>query len=117
MVLGACKQKPKVEMTPWGTPLTQNDEAVGNQFRLRDILSSGELIMLTLSGPDTYYDYHGRGMGLQYLLCEKFAQHLGVSLRVELCRDTLEMVKKLNEDEGDIIAFSLPKDILFSYVE
>ena len=67
--------------------------------------------MLTLSGPDTYYDYHGRGMGLQYLLCEKFAQHLGVSLRVELCRDTLEMVKKLNEDEGDIIAFSLPKDI------
>ena len=111
MVLGACKQKPKVEMTPWGTPLTQNDEAVGNQFRLRDILSSGELIMLTLSGPDTYYDYHGRGMGLQYLLCEKFAQHLGVSLRVELCRDTLEMVKKLNEDEGDIIAFSLPKDI------
>ena len=98
-------------MTPWGTPLTQNDEAVSNQFRLRDILSSGELIMLTLSGPDTYYDYHGRGMGLQYLLCEKFAQHLGVSLRVELCRDTLEMVKKLNEDEGDIIAFSLPKDI------
>lgn len=111
MLLGACKQKPKVEMTPWGTPLTQNDEAVSNQFRLRDILSSGELIMLTLSGPDTYYDYHGRGMGLQYLLCEKFAQHLGVSLRVELCRDTLEMVKKLNEDEGDIIAFSLPKDI------
>ena len=111
MLLGACKQKPKVEMTPWGTPLTQNDEALSNQFRLRDILSSGELIMLTLSGPDTYYDYHGRGMGLQYLLCEKFAQHLGVSLRVELCRDTLEMVKKLNEDEGDIIAFSLPKDI------
>ena len=111
MVLGACKQQPKVEMTPWGTPLTQNDDAVGNQFRLRDILSSGELIMLTLSGPDTYYDYHGRGMGLQYLLCEKFAQHLGVSLRVELCRDTLEMVKKLNEDEGDIIAFSLPKNI------
>jgi len=111
MVLGACKQQPKVEMTPWGTPLTQNDDAVGNQFRLRDILSSGELIMLTLSGPDTYYDYHGRGMGLQYLLCEKFAQHLGVSLRVELCRDTLEMVKKLNEDEGDIIAFSLPQNI------
>ena len=46
MVLGACKQKPKVEMTPWGTPLTQNDEAVGNQFRLRDILSSGELVFL-----------------------------------------------------------------------
>ena len=67
MLLGACKQKPKVEMTPWGTPLTQNDEALSNQFRLRDILSSGELIMLTLSGPDTYYDYHGRGMGLQYL--------------------------------------------------
>ena len=38
-------------------------------YRLDDIISNGELIMLTISGPDTYYDYHGHGMGLQYLMC------------------------------------------------
>lgn len=67
------------------------------------------MIMLTLSGPETYYDYRGRGMGSQFLLCEKFAQHLGVSLRVELCGDTAEMVRRLRDGEGDVIAFLLPK--------
>ncbi len=33
-------------------------------------------------------------MGLQYLLCEKFAQQIGVSLRVEECKDTAEMVSQ-----------------------
>ena len=50
--------------------------------------------MLTVNGPTTYYDYHSHGMGLQYLLCEKFAQQIGVSLRVEECKDTAEMVRK-----------------------
>lgn len=65
--------------------------------------------MLTLSGPETYYDYHGHGMGLQYLLCEKFAQKLGVSLRVEVCKDTAEMVSRLKNGDADVIAFPLPK--------
>jgi len=65
--------------------------------------------MLTLSGPTTYYDYHSRGMGLEYLLCEKFASMLGVSLRVEVCRDTAEMVDRLNNGDGDIIAFPMDK--------
>ena len=80
-------------------------------YRLDDIISNGELIMLTLSGPDTYYDYHGHGMGLQYLMCEKFAQKLGVSLRVEVCKDTLELEQKLRKGEADIAALQLDKPI------
>lgn len=38
------------------------------------ISESGELIIGTISGPDTYFDYQGRGMGLQYALAENFAQ-------------------------------------------
>ena len=65
--------------------------------------------MLTVNGPTTYYDYHGHGMGLQYLLCEKFAQQIGVSLRVEECKDTAEMVSKLRKGEGDLIAVPLAR--------
>ena len=87
-------------------------------FSLEDIQENGELIMLTVNGPTTYYDYHNHGMGLQYLLCEKFAQQIGVSLRVEECKDTTEMIQKLTKGEGDIIAVPLSRkqtkgDLLF----
>lgn len=65
--------------------------------------------MLTLTGGDTYFDYHGRGMGTQFLLCERFAQQLGVLLRVETCKDTAEMTHRLLAGEGDIIVFQMPR--------
>ena len=65
--------------------------------------------MLTMSGPDTYFDYHGRGMGTQYLLCEKMAQKMGVSLRVEVCKNKGEMLSRLRGGDGDIIVWQLPR--------
>lgn len=113
-IIGCEKQKQQ-EMTPWGTPVDSETgvpvsviQQTDSTSSLSSIQSSGEMILLTQSGPETYYDYHGRSMGTQYLLCEKFAQHLGVSLRVEVCKDSLEMLKRLKEGEGDIAAFELP---------
>ena len=106
----SCRDKNKQVTTPWGTTLNE-DSVPGNSFTLDDIMNNGELIMLTMTGPETYYDYHNHGMGLQYLLCEKFAQQLGVSLRVEVCKDTAEMVRRLERGEGDVIAFPLPKSL------
>ena len=126
MFIGCSSKKEQPEMTPWGTPVGEEGESdsvsTSNHpdkgFSLDDILSNGEMIMLTVNGPTTYYDYHNRGMGLQYLLCEKFAQDIGVSLRVEECKDTAEMVSKLEKGEGDVIAVPLPRkstkgDLLF----
>lgn len=110
LLLGACQQKKKQEFTPWGTPIEASD-SVKEGFTLTDIVNNGEMIMLTLSGPDTYFDYHGRGMGLQYMLCERFAQRLGVSLRVEVCRDTTELIRKLQAGDGDIAAVQLRRGI------
>ncbi len=114
LMLAACnhkKQNQPVE-TPWGTTLGADTAVATNgTFSLSDIIRNGELIMLTLTGPENYYDYHGRGMGLQYLLCERFAKSLGVSLRVEVCKDTTEMVEKLKNGEGDLVAFFLPKRV------
>lgn len=135
ILLGSCEdKKPQQELTPWGTPIGEVEgmsdgeeegaEEAANKntrqkgFSLEDIQENGELIMLTVNGPTTYYDYHNHGMGLQYLLCEKFAQQIGVSLRVEECKDTTEMIQKLTKGEGDIIAVPLSRkqtkgDLLF----
>lgn len=106
----ACKgRKDERVITPWGE--VTDSVAGGDDFDLTQIVANGELIMLTVSGPDTYYDYHGRPLGVQYMLCQKFAEKLGVSLRVEVCRDTSEMVRKLEADEADIIATPLPRNL------
>lgn len=97
-------------MTPWGEVSTDSIPVDG-RFTLKDIVSNGELIVLTMSGPETYYDYRGRGLGTQYLLCERFARKIGVSVRVELCKDTAEMVKRLENGDADLIAFPLPKNV------
>lgn len=109
--LESCEEKKKAEMTPWGSVVGEDSVETKQGFTLSDIVSNGELIMLTLSGPESYYDYHGRGMGLQYLLCERFAHDLGVSLRVEVCKDTTEMVNRLKQGDGDLIAFQLPRSV------
>ena len=105
-----CTEKKSQEFTPWGTPLDQEQTPINKNFSLNDIQESGELIMLTMSGPDTYFDYHGMGMGTQYLICEKYAQHLGVSLRVETCKTKAEMLKRLDNGDADIIVYQMPKN-------
>lgn len=111
-ILQSCADNKKDDkiVTPWGEVSTDN-VPTDSRFNVSDIVSGGELIALTMTGPDTYYDYHGRGMGTQYLLCERFARRLGVSLRVELCRDTAEMLSRLADGDGDIIVYQLPKKI------
>lgn len=107
----SCKEKPRAEVTPWGSVVGETADSIApaGSLSVGDIQAGGELIMLTMTGADTYFDYHGHGVGTQYLLCEKFAQHLGVSLRVETCKDTAEMTRRLQAGEGDIIVFQLPK--------
>ena len=125
MLASCADKKPQQELTPWGTPVGEVEGMDGGEdgqadgekspqkpkhgLSLNDIQENGELIMLTVNGPTTYYDYHNHGMGQQYLLCEKFAQQIGVSLRVEECKDTTEMIQKLQAGQGDVIAVPLPR--------
>lgn len=66
-VMLSCAEKKKEPLvTPWGE--VQTDTILPNDnFTVSDIVGNGELIALTLTGPETYYDYRGRGMGAQYL--------------------------------------------------
>lgn len=113
--LSACQKKPATEVTPWGATVNVDASAEEASYdtipqnsddpsSLNEIQQSGELIMLTLSGPETYYEYHGKGLGVHYLLCEKLAEHLSVTVRVDICKDTLDLLQRLRDGEGDIIA-------------
>lgn len=104
-----CIGKSQPEQTPWGDTFG-NDTTTSTRFTLTDMQESGEMVMATMSGPDTYYEYRGRELGTQFLICEKFAQKIGVSLRVEVCKSVDEMVKKLNAGDADIIACKIPRN-------
>lgn len=105
----ACSQRQENVSPPW---ISEVDSADAESFDLIQIEQAGELIALTLSGPETYYDYRGKSLGLQYLLCQQFARHLGVRLRMETCRDTAELMARLDEGYADMIAVEFPHDSL-----
>lgn len=81
-------------------------------YDLSDITISGELIVATLSGPDTYFDYQGQPMGLQYALAADFAHREGLRVRMETAHDTLELIDMLRKGEADIIALPLPLQVI-----
>ena len=107
LFVGCQQKKQEKVMTPWGeiTDTIPTDDS----FDLDDIQRNGELIALTLTGPETYYDYRGKHLGAQYLLAQRFADKLGVMLRMEVCRDTAEMQQRLADGEADLICFPLSK--------
>ena len=67
LAVTACRQRQQSVTTPWGTEIGVDDDstAVGGALSLDEIVSGGELIMLTISGPDNYFEYRGRSMGTQ----------------------------------------------------
>ena len=113
VLLTSCKEKQQGPViAPWGA--VTDSVPSDSTFSIGDVQANGELIFLTISGPETYYDYHGRGLGVQYLIAEKFAQHLGVGLRVEICKDSAEVVNRLKNGRGDVMALTPPNVILAS---
>ena len=95
-------------MTPWGEVISDSVPDDGC-FDLDDVVANGEMIALTLNGPESYYLYHGKPLGVQYMMCQKFADHINVMLRMEVCRDTLEMLRRLISGDADMIACRLPR--------
>ncbi len=90
----SCQPKPQtVEDIPYDLP------------QMKD---SGELVALTLNSSTSYFDYRGEPMGFQYELAEQFARSLGLKLRVEVARNTDDLVHKLLAGEGDLITYPLP---------
>ena len=107
MVCACTQKKQEPVVTPWGE--IQDSIPQDDNFDLEQIQRNGEMIALTLTGPETYYDYHGKHLGAQYLLAQRFADKLGVMLRMEVCRDTAEMLQRLADGEADLICYPMNK--------
>lgn len=107
LLFTACQRQQESSVPLWTT-----DSDGTAAFDLSEIEKSGELIALTLSGPDTYYDYQGGHLGIHYLVCLDFAQHLGVRLRMEVCRDTAELLQRLDAGDADLAVLQFATDSL-----
>ncbi|MCD8292233.1 MAG: transporter substrate-binding domain-containing protein, partial [Prevotellaceae bacterium] len=75
---------------------------------LPEIMERGELVVLTLSGSTSYFNYRGQEMGFQYELAEQFARSLGLRLHVKVARNVTELKDRLLAGKGDLIAYNLP---------
>ena len=107
-VLAACNSRKPAQAE--AVQASAEDES----YDLDDIQQAGEMIAVTISGPETYYQYRGEDMGLQYLLADNFARQAGVRLRMEMAQDTLEMVRLLKENKADVIAYPLSEKYIQS---
>ena len=93
----ACQQKPQ-----------QQTVVDMEHYDLPQMKDSGVLVALTLNSSISYFDYRGEPMGFQYELAKQFAESLGLKLEIRTARNTRELVKLLNQREGDFIAYPLP---------
>ena len=109
LLLSCTEKKQERIVTPWGEVLDSVETSEG--FDLHEIQHSGQMILATISGPQTYYDYHGKQLGTQYLLVQRLADRLGVGIRVEICRDSLELSTKFAENQVDIVAWPTPGNL------
>ncbi len=105
LAIAACRQSEHRPPTVFGG----SEETDTAEFSLGDIMEAGDLIIGTISGPETYYQYRDRGFGLQFELAELFAQSIGTRLRVEVATDTVQLLDWLREGEVDLLALPLPK--------
>ncbi len=108
LVVVSC-QKPKATTGENGAFKKEKRVEGDNVNRIVD---SGELIIATLSGPDTYFEYQDKGFGLQYALASNYAESLGVALRVEVCTDTLQLINKLQHGDVDLVALQIPENAM-----
>lgn len=81
-------------------------DSESQHFDLEDIQNNGELIVLSITGPDCF-EFKGEYFGRQYMLANAFAASIGTSIRIETCRSEKELTARLATGDGDIIAYNI----------
>jgi membrane-bound lytic murein transglycosylase F len=72
------------------------------------IVDSGEINVLTLSGSMSYFIYKGEEMGYQYELIKNFAEANQLRFNLILAENETKLQEMLEEGKGDVIACNIP---------
>lgn len=104
-ILSSCVHEQNKSLSVFSSGEQGSEEMT--TYDLPEIQNGGELIVLTLYGPASYFEFRGEDFGNQFKLAEEFAKSIGVSIRVDVCRTPAEMVDKLVRGEADLIAYPM----------
>ena len=77
------------------------------EFDLDKIKERGSLIAVVDNSTTSYFIYKGQPMGYEYELLTLLAEDLGVELKLIITSEIDDAMTKLNNGEGDIIAYNL----------
>lgn len=87
--------------------LTTSCNLGGQVDDFEQIKERGTLKVVTGYSPISYFVYRGQPMGYEYELLSILAEHLGVSLQLEVARSLDQMIEKLENGDVDMIAHNL----------
>jgi membrane-bound lytic murein transglycosylase F len=74
---------------------------------LEAIKKDGKLTALTVYSGTSYFLYKGQPMGYEFDLLKRFAKYLELELEIVVVNNLDELITKLNNGEGDILAHGL----------
>ncbi|KYP97319.1 murein transglycosylase, partial [Sodalis-like endosymbiont of Proechinophthirus fluctus] len=78
-----------------------------NQDSLAVIKARGELRISTLDAPLSYYSVNNQPAGFDYDLAQRFADYLGVKLKVRVRSNLNQLFDDLDNDNADLLAANL----------
>ena len=101
ITLLCCKQEKPRELGVFRTPNATES------IDLDAIQSNGEIIVLTLYGAESYFEFYGEGYGTLYKLADAYAQSIGCKVRVDVMRSEAELKQHLLDGDGDIVTYGM----------
>ncbi|MBR1652985.1 MAG: transglycosylase SLT domain-containing protein [Alloprevotella sp.] len=105
LLIASCQKKEERASLFPGTEASQADD-------MEAIRASGEIIVGTLSGPDSYFELAGEALGTQYALADNFAKSEGVGVRMEIAHSEEELCAMLDSGKVDLAAYQLADSLL-----
>ena len=95
MALIGCKQEKPRELGVFRTPNATES------IDLDGIQANGELIVLTLYGAQSYFEFYGEAYGTLYKLADEYARSIGCKVRVDVMRSEAELKQHLLAGDGN----------------
>ncbi|MCR4836501.1 MAG: transglycosylase SLT domain-containing protein [Bacteroidaceae bacterium] len=102
IVIIGCKQEKPRELGVFRTPNATES------LDLDGIQANGELIILTLYGAQSYFEFYGEGYGTLFKLADAYAGSIGCTVRVDVMRSEAELMQHLRAGDGDIVTYGMP---------